>query len=137
MISAVRGSMSTVYISTPGALLLQVAAAGGLDDFEATSAYIGGAPSENGVDGSIRYLALLHRALSDAEMVSLSSTFSGTGAVCGSVAIGAACRDPARATHALPLLKVCMMHGTGRIPHGWVGEIAHAGNMQVMSGSTC
>eukprot|EP00892_Ulva_mutabilis_P002642 jgi/Ulvmu1/12379/UM009_0025.1 len=64
-----------------------IGAAGGFDDFDATAAYIGGGPSENGVDGSIRYLLVLQRALSDAEIAALSSTLAGTGAICSSIPI--------------------------------------------------
>lgn len=68
--------------------LVQIQAGGGLEDYVTTSAYIGGGPSENGVDGSIRYLVVLQRALSAAEMSALSSTFSGTASVCDKIPVG-------------------------------------------------
>lgn len=70
---------------------LQVTAAGKLDDFVATESYIGGGPAADGftgIDGSIRYLAIFLRALSDAEVADLQTTMSGTDPICSSVAQG-------------------------------------------------
>lgn len=94
----------------PSAVVLQVAAAGGLDDFDAASAYIGGGPSETGIDGSIRYLLILHRSLSDAEIAALSSTLAGSSAVCGAMAIGVPLLAIPGCTQLATFLKVSPAH---------------------------
>eukprot|EP00892_Ulva_mutabilis_P002641 jgi/Ulvmu1/12378/UM009_0024.1 len=93
-----------------------ISADGGLNDMPISTAYIGTDNPSEQMDADVRYAAIYNRPLSAAELSSITTQFSGSGAICADMRLGVALHLACQLPQNHSCIKMCQAQLSLRVP---------------------